>query len=482
MKNKLTDFLMRIRAVLQRFIYWMLPMLEKARVAAQPQLDKTVDRWISKDDEDVRDFVADSDWVRLQQEPLKARSFLRVTLVIVVVLLLWASLSSVDEITRGDGKVIPSRQLQVIQSLDGGIVSEILAKEGQVVDAGQVLLRVDQTRAMSSLREGQSNYLSLLAKAARLTALSDGVAYVPPAEVVKDAPDLAEAERALYQSKRNELQANVSIAQQQLAQRTQELNETRARRDQAANSLSLVSRELEMTRPLLSSGAVSDVDLLKLEREVSNLRGERDGMTAQMARLNAAIGEAQRKIQQVELDFRNQAGSELSDTKAKLGGLSESNVGLSDKVSQTVIKSPMRGTVKRIMANTVGGVVQPGKDIVEIVPLEDDLLIEARVLPRDIAALRPGQKALVRFTAFDFAIYGGLQGTLEQIGADTVVDEKGNAFYIIRVRTARPDFGPDKPIIPGMTADVDVMTGSKTILSYLLKPILRANAYALTER
>lgn len=466
----------------RRFLYWMLPALERARIAAEPSANKTFERWLSKDDEDVRDFVADADWVRVQQEPLKARSFLRVMLVLFAVLFLWAAFAHVDEITRGDGKVIPSLQLQVIQSLDGGIVSEILAKEGEVVNAGQVLVRIDQTRALSSLREGRSTYLSLLAKSARLTALAEGLEFKPPVEAVTESPIVVEQERALYLAKRNELSANVGIAQQQLAQRSQELNETRARKEQAAQSFSLVSKELAMTKPLLASGAVSDVDLLRLEREAAHLQGERDGMTAQIARLQSAISEAQRKIQQVELDFRNQARSELSETNAKLNSLSEGNVALSDKVEQTAIKSPMRGTVKRIFVNTVGGVIQPGKDILEIVPLEDNLMIEARVQPRDIAFLRPGQKAMVRFNAYDYSIYGGLTGTLEHIGADTVTDEKGNAFYIVRVRTSNPDFGRDKPIIPGMMAEVDIMTGNKTVLSYLLKPILRAKVYALSER
>jgi adhesin transport system membrane fusion protein len=198
--------------------------------------------------------------------------------------------------------------------------------------------------------------------------------------------------------------------------------------------------------------------------------------------LQAAINEAQQKIQEVELEFKNQARNELSEIQGKINSLGEGSIALSDKVKQADIKSPVNGTVKRLMYNTVGGVVQPGKDIVELVPLEDALLLEARVLPKDIAFLHPGQKANVKLTAYDFTIYGGLEGKLEHISADSVIDEKGNAFYVVRVRTTRPDFGANLPIIPGMTAEVDIMTGQKTILSYLLKPVLRAKQYALTER
>lgn len=440
------------------------------------------ERWLSKEDEEARDFVADADWARVQQEPLRARAAIRVLSAVVAALLVWAALAQVDEITRGEGRVIPSRQLQVIQSFDGGSVSEILVKEGQIVNEGQVLLRIDETRFVSSLRENRSMHLSLQAKAARLKALAEGSAFQPSAEMIKEDPDLIAQENNLYLSKRYELEANLGIARQQLAQRVQELGEARIRREEAARSYELVARELSMTKPLVGSGAVSDVELLRLERDVSRLRGEKDALASQIARLQAAISESQRKVQEVELGFRNQARSELSETNARLGSLSEGSVALSDKVKQAAIKSPVRGTVKRILANTVGGVVQPGKDIIEIVPLEDTLLLEARVLPRDIAFLHPGQKAMVRFTAYDYSIYGGLSGTLDHIGADSVIDEKGNAFYIVRVRTTKPDFGANLPIIPGMVAEVDIMTGRKTVLSYILKPVLRAKAYALSER
>jgi len=222
--------------------------------------------------------------------------------------------------------------------------------------------------------------------------------------------------------------------------------------------------------------------LLRLERDVSRFRGERDMAAAQISRLQSAINEASRKIEEVGLTFRNESGKELAETMAKLNSLAEGGVGLADKVSRSVLRSPVKGTVKRLLINTVGGVVQPGKDVVEIVPLEDTLLLEARVLPRDIAFLHPGQKAVVKFTAYDFAIYGGLDGKLEHIGADTVIDDKGNAFYVVRVRTHQSTLGSNLPIIPGMVAEVDIVTGEKSVLSYLLKPVLRAKSRALSER
>lgn len=437
-----------------------------------------------QDQKELQDFVADADTALLQQDPLRARMILKAVALIFLVLLLWAAIAEVDEITRGEGKVIPSRSLQVLQSLDGGIVTEILVQEGQDVNPGQVLLRLDQTRFVSNLRENQSQYYSLLAKAARLRALSDGKAFVVPQELAKnkDMSNLIEAERALYLSRQSELDATLSVVRQQLAQRNQELVEARARRDQAANGFELTSKELNLTKPMVASGAVSDVEILRLERDVARYRGERDQAAAQIQRIQAAISESQSKLLEVEREFRNRARSELSETVAKLDALGEGSVALSDKVKQSEIRSPVKGTVQRLLVKTVGGVVQPGRDIVEVVPSEDTLLIEARVLPKDIAFLRPGQDALVRLTAYDFAIYGGFEGTLEHISSDTVIDDKGNAFYMVRVRTKKANLGPNLPILPGMVAQADIMTGKKTVLSYLLKPILRGKYYALTER
>lgn len=429
------------------------------------------------------DFDANADWAIAEQTPRGARVLIWLSLIAALVLLLWAALAELDEVTRGEGKVIPSRQIQILQSLDGGIVSEILVREGQTVKAGELLLKVDPTRMVSSLRENQAQYLSLLAKAARLRALAEGSKFVPPPEVVEQSPEIVEAERALYESKRAELEASIGVARQQSAQRSQELISVRAKREQAAQSYSLTARELEMTRPLAKTGAVSDVELLRLERDVARYRGERDSASSDIPRLESAVLEANRKIQEVELTFRNLARSELSETNAKLNSLSEGSTALEDRVKQTEIRSPVNGTVKQLKVNTVGGVVQPGKDVIELVPSDDALLLEARVLPRDIAFLRPGQKALVKFTAYDFAVYGGLEATLEQIGADSVVDEKGNAYFLVRVRTLSSTIGAQHlPIIPGMVAEVDILTGKKSVLSYLMKPILRAKAKAMTER
>lgn len=468
-----------------RWMAWARPLiagLESVRRMSQPGLDRTLSSWREDDRRMDAGFGGDADRAMLAQEPLRARMLVNSLGVVFILAVLWAGLSEVDEITKGEGKVIPSRQLQILQSLDGGIVSEILVQEGQVVEPGQVLVNIDTTRFDSSVKENRVQYLALLAKAARLRALAEGVPFVPPPEAVAEAPKTVGEELSAYEASTSTLNAQLAIARQQLTQRQQELVEVRAKREQASRAYELTARELGYTKPLLKDGAVSEVELLRLERETGRFLGEREMASAQISKTQSAIEEASRKIQEITLNFQSEARKELSDTLAKLNVSSAGGVGLADKVDKSSLRSPVKGTIKRLLVNTVGGVVQPGRDIIEIVPLEENLLLEAKVLPKDIAFLRPGDRALVKFTAYDFSIYGGLEARLEFIGADSVTDERGNTFYTVRVRTEKSKLGEGLPIIPGMVAEVDIITGQKSILSYLLKPVLKAKQAAFTER
>lgn len=456
--------------------------VQQASRVSQSVFGRLVDQLTPSGDQGQMDWAADADWAQLQQEPLRARRLLRIAAGVLVLLIVWAAFAEIDEVTRGEAKVVPTSQVQVIQSVDGGVVEEILVREGQTVEVDQLLARVDPTRFASNLGESRVSQLALQAKVLRLQALTQGTAFNPPAELVRNAPEIVAHERRLYESKRDEIQALVSISRNQLQQRLQELNEVRARREQAARGLELAERELASTRPLVASGAVSEVEVLRLEREAARLRGDREQATAQISRVQAAIAEAQRRIEEVQLQPRNLMRAELSDTMSKLSALSEGGRVLEDKVLKADIKSPVRGTVKRVLVHTAGAVVQPGKELLEIVPIDDVLILEARIAPKDIAFLRPQQEATVKFTAYDFSIYGGLMADVETISADSVVDDKGNAFYIVRVRTRKSSLGENLPIIPGMVAQVDILTGKKTVLAYLLKPVLRAKANALSER
>ncbi|MDE2342823.1 MAG: HlyD family type I secretion periplasmic adaptor subunit [Betaproteobacteria bacterium] len=458
-------------------------LLEWPKQRLQPYFDwLTRHQDIKFDDAGLDDFMASADNAMLMQEPAKARILVKLTLALIVLFLIWASLTKVNEVTRGEGKVIPFSQVQMIQNLDGGIVSQILVHEGDVVQKDQILMRIDDTRSLSTLKESRAQVTALEAKAARLRALAENSKLAMPQQVVQEDPATAQEETRLYESRKSELETTISIARGQLAQRQHELVELEAKEAQATKAWELTYKELMLTKPLLSAGAVSDVDILKLERDVSRFKGDKDMAAAQILRVKSAIVESSGKVKEVEDSFRNEARKDLADTMAKLNSLNEATVGLSDKVSHSVMRSPVRGTVKRLLVNTVGGVIRPGENVMEIVPLDDKLLLEVRVPPRDIGFLRPGLRATVRFSAYDFSIYGGLTGTLESIGADTVVDDKGNAFYLVRVKTDKSSLGPNLPIIPGMVAEVDIQTGEKSVLSYLLKPVLRAHERALTER
>lgn len=445
-------------------------------------LARNFEQGLPVDDADSLNWLEDANRAMLEQNPLKTRVLLYSVAVVVIALIVWSAYAEIDEVTRGEGKVIPSRQVQVIQSQDGGVVTELSVVEGQTVEPGQLLVRLDATRSTASFRENQAELLSLQVKAARLKAVAEETEFTPDPEHQRAAPDVVSQEMTLYRSSQAELDAAKNIATRQLRQREQERQETRALKAQLDRSYSFAVQELNASEPLLESGAVSEIDLLRLRREVSRLRGERQQANAKIQRINAAIAEAEEKLSEVELEFKNNIREELSRTTTRINALAESSRGLSDRVAQTALRSPVRGTVKRLFYNTIGGVVLPGRDIVEIVPLDDALLLEAKISPRDIAFLRPGQDALVKFTAYDFIVYGGLDATLEHISADTVLDDEGNPFYIVRVRTLKSSLGEGKPIIPGMVAEVDILTGKKSILSYLLKPVLRARQYALTER
>jgi adhesin transport system membrane fusion protein len=397
----------------------------------------------------------------------------------------WASWARLEEVTRGDGRVIPSSYVQVVQNLEGGIVAAILVREGEVVDQGQILVRIDDVRAQSDLRETRQRHLALVGAIARLRAEIDGLGLAFPDEVHAEAPEVARNEQALFEARRMSLESNLAILGQQAEQRDRELEELEARLQHAERSHQLALEEWEITEPLAASHVVPKLDLLRLERQINDLEGELDTTRLAIARVEAARREAYQRIDEQQLSFRAEAQRELNTVQAEADALAAAMAAESDRLKRTDVRSPVRGTVKQLLVTTVGGVVQPGADLVEIVPLDDTLLVEARIRPADIAFVRPGQSATVKVTAYDFSIYGGLKGEVEDISADTIADERGERFFRVRVRTADNVLrkGDEAlPIIPGMTTQVDVLTGEKTVMDYLLKPILKAKQQALRER
>ncbi len=399
--------------------------------------------------------------------------------------LIWAYHAEIDEVTRGDGKIIPSRQIQVVQNLEGGIVAELLIKEGDQVETGQVLLRIDDTRFASSFQENQLQVYALQAKIARLQAETSDQDLVPAETLDAQAQSFWASEQALYRSRRQELDSAISVLNQQHIQKQQEIQEYQSRQVHLQRSYELAREELKITRPLVQQGVMSEVELLRLERQVNQLKGDMENNRLAIPRIKTALAEVKDKIEEIKMAFRSAATAELNRHQAQLSQMQASSGALEDRVSRTAVRSPVKGTIKKLNINTIGGVIQPGMTLVEIVPLEDTLLVEAQIRPSDIAFLHPGQKAMVKFTAYDFSIFGGLTARLEHISADSIINERGEAFFLIRVRTERNYLGHQHnslPIIPGMTVSIDVLTGRKTILEYLLKPFNRMQERALRER
>jgi adhesin transport system membrane fusion protein len=431
-------------------------------------------------------FVVDAGDAIRARKVRGERLLLWVILLFIVSFFIWAYFAVLEEVIRGSGKVIPSSQVQVVQNLEGGIVKQINISEGESVLPGQVLVTIDDTRFDSSLQESRLRELSLEGKAIRLRAEADGADELPafPDEINQALPELYDQQRKLFAERRAELEANRRILAEQVLQKRQTIAELTARSGRLARSLELTRRELRVTKPLQAQGAVSEVEILRLQRQVNDINGDLEEARLGIPRAEAELAEVEQRRIELDAGFRKDARGELSEVEAEISALGAGNVALADRVERTQVRSPIRGVVKSLLVRTVGGVVQPGMDLVEIVPLDDSLLVEARVKPRDIAHLSPGLPAKVKLTAYDFAIYGGLDGEVEHISADTFVDEDDEAYYLVRVRTREPELvknGRAYTIIPGMTAEVDILVGEKSVLSYLMKPVLRARDTALRE-
>ncbi len=430
------------------------------------------------------DYMSDTSAALLLKSPRGGRLMIFFCLLALSAAIFWAGWAQVDEITRGDGRVVPSSRLQVVQNLEGGILEKLLVREGDRVEQGQVLITLDDTSFNSSFKESEVEYYSLLAAIARLRAQSDETELLfPPA--IDGYADIQRREMKLYNQQRESLETELEIVGERVRQSEQEVKALETRRNHLRRSFDLGMRELTMTRPLALNGIVSEVELLQLEQRVNDLLSELDEAELNLPRLNSTLQEQKSREREVALKFREESQEELRDLEVKLAQLNETRKSLQDQVDRREVRAPLSGIIKKTYVTTVGGVVQPGMDLIEIVPIEDTLLVEAKINPKDVAFLRPGDRAIVKLTAYDFAIYGGLEGEVQHISADTITDEDGLSFYQVRILTDKNHLGTAQnplEIIPGMHAQVDILTGKKTILSYLLKPILKARDNALTER
>lgn len=403
-----------------------------------------------------------------------------------VLFIIWANLAQLDEVTRGEGKIIPSSEVQALQSLEPGMVEEFLVKEGDEVKQGQVLMRLRDIEASSDLGANRARYLGLLAAITRLQAEAEGKEdFKFPDEVIKESPSSVTEEMNAFRANKLQLQGQINVLEQQMTQRSQEIDEINTRIGDLRGVIGLQQQELNMIRPLVEKGSAPKLELLQLQRGIQEKSTELNSLKSSLPRSESAIAEAKARLAEAHQTAKTQAQTELSAKLTELNEIRERLTALTDRKVRKEIKSPVAGTIQELSINTIGGVVRAGEDIIKIVPKDDQLIVEARVKPSDRAFIYPGQPAVIKITAYDFSIYGGLKGELLDISADTIKDEKGEVFYRVRLRTYETELkrkGEVLPIIPGMVASVDILTGKKTVMSYLLKPIIKTLGNAMNER
>ncbi|NNE40517.1 MAG: HlyD family type I secretion periplasmic adaptor subunit [Marinicaulis sp.] len=400
--------------------------------------------------------------------------------------LFWAAVAKLDRVTRGQGRVVTSNQLQEVQYFEGGIVEEILVSAGQHVTADQLLVKLDPTQMNVEFAQGQDGFNRLAARVARLESEAALEPVVFPAALVSAAPTIVAGERALYEAKQAEFRAAVGVANNKLDQRRQALEDAKVSLETAIEAQTFAAQELRMMEQLVAKGIEPRVELLRARQREATARGEMQRAKIAVERTQFEVTEAEGEIDRVRKTFAASSADELAKTNAELEDLRGELPALQDKVARTEVRAPIAGVVNRVMVSTIGGVVAPGETIVEIVPSEDTLIVEAKIKPADIGFLRRGQEARVSITAYDSSVYGSLDGVIETISPDAIEEEKtGERFYNITVRTQADAISGkygDLQILPGMAAEVAVLNGKRTVLAYLMKPLADVGQKALQDK
>ncbi len=440
------------------------------------------------------DFAFSND-VRAAMEmrtPRTARMLLMTVTGLLVVFLLWAHFAVLDEVKRGNGKVVPSRQTQVVQSLEGGIISELLIQEGAIVRKDQPLARIEDTNFAAQFGEIRERRSAMAARVIRLEAETFGKTSVEfPEDLTKLAPRAVQTERSVFDAHMRKLAQDIDVIAQQEWQKKKEIDELRASETRFSETLTLLTRETLLTRRLYEQKVVPEIEMLRSDRQATDMRGQLAVVQATMVKTEAAVREAQSRLLNITTAFRSAAEDDLAKSRGDLAVLDENIKSAQDRVRRTELRSPVYGIVNRLNVTTIGAVVAPGASVMEIVPLEDTLLVEGRIRPQDIAFIRPDHEAVVKLSAYDSSVYGSLHGRVERISADTITDEKGDknergeTFYRVMVRTEKNHLGTTEnplPIIPGMVATVEILTGKKSVLDYLVKPARMLRDEAFRER
>lgn len=429
---------------------------------------------------------ADKYFMTDDELPLSKHVILVTTFLFFAVFVVWAGFARINETARGEGQVIPAGEVQVIQNLEGGIVEEFLYKEGDTVKKDEVIMRLKNVGAISDLGTNEARYLGLLAAITRLQAEVDGKDTVDfPKEVMDKAPQSVTEELNAFTANRAKMRGQLAVLEQQLSQRRQEVSELTTRAADLKSVINLSRQEKQMIEPLVAKGSAPRIELIQLERGIKEKQTELNGVYEAIPRAKSAIGEAEARITEMKNSAKAESQADLAAKTIEMNTVKQTLGALEDKKDRTEIRSPVKGTIKDFKINTVGGVVRPGDPIVEIVPVDDNLLVEVKIKPSDIARLRPEMPAMVKITAYDFTIYGGLKGKVVDISPDTIKNDKGESFYRILVRTEKNSLereGKPLPIIPGMIASVDIVTGEKTVMEYLMKPFFKTVQNSMNEK
>jgi len=420
----------------------------------------------------------------LQKSPFKLRIVLYIWAFVIAAFLLWANLAQIDELVRGNGEIVPSGENQVVQNLEGGIIEEILVHEAQKVTKGDVLVRIDNRKSSASYESSQLKSQELQAQIYRLKAEAINKPFKVDEEFKKKYPLLYKREKTLYTINKSHVASQVKILNEQTSQIKSELRESEGRVRDLKRSLYLIQQEIGINKPMVLKGIKSKIDFLKLQREENDIQERYHSAQETIPRLRASLAEIKGKKQEIKQAMMSDAQEQLNKLSAELSRINTRSGALKDQVQRTVVTSPVNGLIQKLFVHTVGGVIKPGENIVEIVPSDATLWVEVNVKPSDIAFIFPSQKAMVKITAYDFAVFGALKGEVVSISADTIKDAKENKFYKVKIKTEMNHSSSNRKIVlmPGMTVNADIITGKKTIMDYILKPILKTKQYMFSER
>ena len=420
----------------------------------------------------------------LQKSPFKLRVVLYIWLFVIAAFLIWANLAPIDELVRGNGEIVPSGENQLVQNLEGGIIEEISVHEAQKVTKGQVLVKIDNRKSSASYESSLLKSQELQAQIFRLKAQATGSNFEIDKNFIKEYPKLYDREKKLFLINNSYIESQISILNEQEYQAKSELRESITRVGDLQRSLNLIQEEIKINRPMVAKGIKSKIDFLKLQREENDIRERYHSAKEAVPRLQSSLQEIKVKKSEITKHAMSDAQEELNKLTSELLRTDATAGALRDQVTRTLVLSPVNGLIQKLFVHTVGGVIKPGENIVEIVPSDATLWVEVNVKPSDIAFIFPSQKAMVKITAYDFAIFGALKGEVVSVSADTIKDSKDNKFYKVKIKTQMSQASENRKIIlmPGMTVNADIITGKKTVMDYILKPILKTKQYMFSER